>query len=215
MWTGTNPGFVTAPQWKPWYLARPDEFRPAAPPAYDWLQRAAELAELKSLPKTFVTNASAFFWQTGEGIHVWFFDTLHRKHFENRLDQNAPRAARAYALLAMAQYDSHIASNDAKYTYWTIRPSQLDSSLTTLFPVPNHPSYPSNHSVHSWARVEILAYLFPEDAAYFRARAEEAGLSRLWAGIHYRSDYEAGMAVGRAVGQKLVEIAQQDGSEQR
>jgi hypothetical protein len=173
------------------------------------------LTELKNIGRTFNTNAAAFFWQTTDGIHVWFFDTLHRKIFEHRLDRNAPRAARAYALLVMAQYDAHIASNDGKYAYWMIRPSQLDPSLTTLFPPPNHPSYPANHSVHSSARTEILAYLFPEDAAYFRARGEEAGLSRLWAGIHYRSDHEAGMALGKAVAQKLIEIAAQDGSAQR
>jgi hypothetical protein len=203
---------VTAPQWKPWFLARADEFRPAPPPAHDSSQRAAEIAELKSMQRTFATNATAFFWQSADGIHCWFFDSVHRKLFESKLDQNAPRAARAYALLALAQFDANIASNDGKYAYWTIRPGQQDTSLTTLFPAPNHPSYPSNHSCHSAAKTEILAYLFPDEAGYFRSRGEEAGLSRLWAGIHFRSDHEAGLAMGKALARKLIAIAEQDGS---
>lgn len=215
VWTGVNPGFITAPEWKPWFLSRANEFRPPQPPGHNSAERAAELAELKSMQRTFDRQAAAFFWQTPVGIHVWFFDELHRKLFETGLEQNAPWAARAYALLAMSHYDSHIASNDAKYTYWTIRPAQLDSSVMPVFQTPNHPSYPSNHSTHSAAGAEILAYLFPEDAEYFRNRAEEAGLSRLWAGIHYRSDHEAGSALGKAVGQKLISIARNDGSSPR
>jgi hypothetical protein len=107
-----------------------------------------------------------------------------------------------------------IASNDSKYAYWTIRPSQQDPALTPVFPVPNFPSYPSNHSLLSAARGEILAYLFPDDADYARAQAEEAGISRLLAGIHFRSDHEAGVEMGRAIAAKLISIANQDGSVQ-
>jgi hypothetical protein len=117
--------------------------------------------------------------------------------------------------MGVVQFDSMIASNDGKFAYWMIRPSQQDSSLTPLFASPNFPSYPANHSALSTARTEILAYLFPQDAAVARARGEEAGLSRLWAGIHFRSDHEAGMTLGRAVARKLIDLAEQDGSSSR
>jgi hypothetical protein len=212
-WTGVNPGFAAAAQWKPWFLASASEFRPPAPPRHDSAERAAEVAELKAfVPRTFNQNASGFYWQTVEGVHTFWFDLIHRGLFETGLDANPPRAARAYALMGMVQYDSHIASNDGKFFYWTIRPSQQDPALTTVFPTPNFPSYPSNHSTHSSARAEIVAYLFPHLAEYARKKGEEAGLSRLWSGIHFRSDHVAGEALGRAVAGKLIAIAEEDGS---
>jgi membrane-associated phospholipid phosphatase len=57
----------------------------------------------------------------------------------------------------------------------------------------------------------ILGYLFPRDAATLVALAEEAAESRVWAGIHYRSDIIAGSALGRAVAEKVIDRAQKDG----
>jgi hypothetical protein len=45
----------------------------------------------------------------------------------------------------------------------------------------------------------ILAHEFPSEASELTARAEEAGISRIWGGIHYRFDNEAGLALGRRV----------------
>jgi membrane-associated phospholipid phosphatase len=44
------------------------------------------------------------------------------------------------------------------------------------------------------------------------ALADEAGMSRLWGGIHFPSDIRVGLALGRAVAQRVVERAQDDGS---
>jgi hypothetical protein len=57
-----------------------------------------------------------------------------------------------------------------------------------------------------------LETLFPDEAQYIHAKADEAGTSRIWAGIHYRSDVETGLALGRAVAQKVAEHLQNDGS---
>jgi membrane-associated phospholipid phosphatase len=84
----------------------------------------------------------------------------------------------------------------------------------TLFPNPNHPTYPSAHAMFDGPYATVLGYLFPRDADYFSAQAQEAGLSRLWAGIHFRSDIEAGLAIGSAVAQKVIADAQNDGSQQ-
>ena len=67
------------------------------------------------------------------------------------------------------QFDAFIASQDGKFTYWYIRPPQLDPAIVPLFPVPNFPSYPSNHSTFSAAKSEMLAYLFPTRADFIRA----------------------------------------------
>ena len=58
----------------------------------------------------------------------------------------------------------------------------------------------------------VLAHLFPRDAAYFAAWAEELAASRLWAGIRFRSACDAGLALGRAVGRRAIERALPDGA---
>ena len=91
------------------------------------------------------------------------------------LIENPPKAARVYALIAISFFDSFIvASQDGKFTYWYIRPSQLDPGIVPLFPVPPFPSYPSNHSTFSATRSQILAYLFPLHADEILALGQEA-----------------------------------------
>lgn len=91
---------------------------------------------------------------------------------------------------------------------------QLDTSLVPLFPAPNFPSYPSNHSTFSTSLSEVLAYLFPDRADFIRALGKEAGDSRIWAGIHYEMDNRAGVTLGMNVAQKFMEWAENDGSRQ-
>jgi membrane-associated phospholipid phosphatase len=122
-------------------------------------------------------------------------------------------AARAYALQNIASIDTGIACWDSKYAYWAIRPFQLDLEVKPLFSTPNHPSYPAAHGCLSTATAAILGYLFPRDAATLTALTEEANESRIWAGIHYRSDTVAGAALGRAVANKVIDRARKDGSQ--
>jgi PAP2 superfamily len=103
--------------------------------------------------------------------------------------------------MSVAAHNGLIACWDGKYTYWAAPPTILDPSVVTLFPNPNDPSYPSAHAMFNGPYSAVLGYLFPRDADYFTAQALEAGLSRLWAGIHFRSDNEAGLEIGRAVAQ--------------
>jgi membrane-associated phospholipid phosphatase len=213
LWIGTNPGNVTAAGWKPILLDSPSQFRPPAPPACDSPQVQAEAAAVRTFPRTFVTNYKAYYWQSPEGLSVWPYRWADKWMAEDHLDRNPPRAARAYALIASALFDAFIASQDGKFAYWYIRPHQLDSGIVPLFPVPNFPSYPSNHSTFSAARAEVLAYLFPERASLARAIGKEAGDSRIWAGIHYEMDNAAGVALGQSVAQVFIDWAQSDGSE--
>jgi membrane-associated phospholipid phosphatase len=219
MWVaapGSTPANVTTPTWKPLLLSAANEFRPAAPPACDSSAAAADVAQVRDTPRgpaAFATNSRAMYWQSPEGINFWPFVYADRWIYEDKLDQNAPRAARVYALLAGVYYDAFIASHEAKYTYWFLRPSQLEPAITPIFPNPNHPSYPSNHAVFSAARSEVLAYLFPRHADEARALGREAGESRIWAGIHYRMDLDAGFPLGRSVAQKFVAWATSDGSQ--
>ncbi|MBV8416141.1 MAG: phosphatase PAP2 family protein [Verrucomicrobia bacterium] len=172
------------------------------------LKGKPELAELRNFPRTFETNATAYYWQSGRSN---WNNVIDLKIFEYRLDANPPRVARVYALASIAAYDATVACWDAKYTYWAIRPFML--GVTPLFTTPNHPSYPAAHGSHSGAVSAVLAYLFPQDADALNALGKEAAESRLWAGIHFRSDIDAGLTLGRAVAKLVMERAEKDGSQ--
>ena len=104
----------------------------------------------------------------------------------------------------VAEIDVGIACFGAKYHYWVPRPTMLDPSIVPLIGVPNHPSYPAAHGCNDSAAEVVLTSLFPRDAATFQAMAREGSDSRLWAGIHYRSDIDAGIKIGEAVGRMVV-----------
>lgn len=215
-WVGTNPGGVAAIYWRPVLMTSASEFRPPAPPACDSPQMVQQTADVKNTPRAltnFKTNERAFYWQSAEGRDTWGYRYANQWMEEDHLNLNPPRAARVYALMAGAFYDSFIASQDGKIAYWYIRPPQLDPSIVPLFPVPNFPSYPSNHSTLSTALGEVLAYFFPSRAAQARTMAKESGDSRIWAGIHYQIDNEAGVELGKKVAGKFIDWAQDDGSQ--
>jgi membrane-associated phospholipid phosphatase len=110
----------------------------------------------------------------------------------------------------MALADAGVAAWDAKYTYWQPRPINVIHDLGLapawhpLLETPVFPSYVSGHSTYSGAAAEILAFAFPDDAELFRAKAREAAISRLDGGIHFRSDVEVGLRMGRRIGDLAV-----------
>jgi hypothetical protein len=202
--------------WQTWALESGSEFRPGPPYAYDSPEKAAEMEELRNFERTPKSNAVALYWEWGSGgtrNYVNWNEQLSRKLLEYQLGDNPPLSARAYALESIAFYDAMVACFDAKYTYWAIRPFQLDSTFQTVFPTPNHPSYPAAHSCLSTAAAETMAYLFPREGSTFLELAEQAGESRIWAGIHYRSDILAGTQLGQDVANKVIGIAENDGSQ--
>ncbi len=75
---------------------------------------------------------------------------------------------------------------------------------------PRHPSYPSGHSTYAAAASELLAWFFPDYREELNRLADNAGMARLWAGIHYRSDHNQGKRLGRTVA--CMVIAQLEGS---
>ena len=214
-WTGEKPIDPLGGAWRTWVLASGDQFRPAPPPAYDSDQMAADLAELKEFARTNLTNLTAAYWEYygGRAVFELYANQLGQKLSEYRLDLNPPRAARAYALMGVALYDNLVATWDAKYAYWAIRPFMLDETVSPLFVTPNHPSYPAAHASIGGAMETVLGALFPRDAEHFAQMADDESWSRLWAGIHFRSDIEAGRALGRSVAQAVVERATRDGAD--
>ena len=107
--------------------------------------------------------------------------------------------------------DASVSCWYTKSFYYFPRPSQMDPSIKTLTGLPNFPSYTSGHSTFSSAAATVLSYLFPDGASSFQAQANEASMSRLYGGIHYKMDCEGGLKIGKAVGDKAVLRGQTDG----
>jgi membrane-associated phospholipid phosphatase len=168
----------------------------------------ADFAKTANFARTFDTNAASFFWQSTRSN---WSDVIEKKVSEYNLNANPPRAARVYATATIAAFDATIACFDAKYTYWRVRPFMLGAS--TLFPTPNHPSYPAAHGCSSGAYGAALAYFFARDGDALNALATEAGESRLWGGIHYQTDIDSGLAIGRAAAGLVLDRVKNDGAD--
>ncbi len=175
--------------------------RPASPPGPESQQFITDLAEVRQYvtqPTEATTRIAKFYDMTTGTLAGGFWNEqaaalLARSTVDDR------QAATVLATVNAAMMDALAACHEAKYTYWVPRPSQVDPSLKTIIGVPNHPSYPSNHSGLSAAAAQVLAHFFPSERPRLEATATEAGLSRIYAGIHYRFDVDAGEQIGRKV----------------
>ena len=208
-WKGSNPIAPLTATWKPWVLSRADEFRPSAPPAFDSAAAKDALDELKTFPRTAKTNHRAIYWEVygGARAHALWNEIARMKVLERGPDLPPLTVPRVFAALNIAFLDAAIACWDAKYAYWYIRPSQLDAELKPVFPPPNHPSYPAAHGCLSTAAATLLAGVFPADRDKLLAQGKEAAEARIWAGIHYRFDIEAGQDIGRKVAARTLDRA--------
>ena len=143
-------------------------------------------------------------------------------------EANLARAAEVYAKLGMGIHDAFVSCWNAKYHYNLIRPityihEYIDDTWSIPLATPPFPEYTSGHSVQSGATAQILTELFG-DNFYFVDRthinrtdidgsprafdsfydfADEASLSRLYGGIHYRAGIDTGLDQGLKVGRNI------------
>ena len=129
------------------------------------------------------------------------------------------------ARLGIALADAFIGCWNAKFEYDLLRPvtyirATMDPKWEPVLITPPFPEYPSGHSTQSGAAAEVLTAFFGEDFAFedathlddglkprqfpsFWAAAEEAGMSRLYGGIHFRSAIDQGLEQGRCIGRHV------------
>ncbi len=196
-------GFLGA---RPFYLTSTNEFRPPPPPAFGSPKYNADLAEVRQISDTRTPEqtAIAVFWhvnQSPTSNAAW--NSIVRDLIVKYRKSDA-EAARLLFLEYSASWDALIGSFDGKYTYWMIRPSQADPGITLAISLPNHPSYPSNHATFDGVLAAVLETEFPAERKRVEQIAEEAAISRLYGGIHYRFDKDAGLALGRATAAKAM-----------
>jgi membrane-associated phospholipid phosphatase len=207
LWRGKFAMLPLAGQNKTVVLESGSEFRPGPPPDF-----AKEMAELKNYKQNFRSLSNAFYWAN----QSWFMENLPRKIFEHNLHLNPPRAARINAVVNVATYDGFVACWDAKYAYWGIRPSQYDTTFRpAIFFTPPFPGYPSGHAAISGVMAEIYSYFFPAEEELFRQKAKDAAESRFQAGIHFRSDNEVALELGKKVGVKVIQKVKNDGADDK
>ena len=115
--------------------------------------------------------------------------------------------ARILAVANMAGFDVLDACFDAKFAYYLIRPSQVDPLIKLPVGLPNHPSYPSGHSCITSAFATVLMTEFPQERDRLQAMVEEAGLARMYGGLHYRFDCLVGRELGRQVAEYVMRVS--------
>lgn len=134
----------------------------------------------------------------------------------------ADRRAEALALLGIAMADAFIGCWYSKYEFDLLRPvtyirAHIDPTWEPYLITPPFPEYPSGHSTQSGAAEVVLAHVFGPDRVFddathvddglpvrtfagFRAASEEAGISRLYGGMHFRAAIDRGLEQGRCIG---------------
>jgi len=162
---------------------------------------------------------------TPPGHWVAIVGRLARTH-----DLSLMAAAEAYARVGLAVADAFIGCWQTKYTYNLLRPvtyiqNLIDPDWKPLLVTPSFPSYTSGHSTQSGAVAKVLTdqlgiliftdtvfadhdltpLLKPRTFTSFEEAAEEAAVSRLYAGIHYPFDNNNGLAQGWCIGQIILE----------
>jgi membrane-associated phospholipid phosphatase len=139
------------------------------------------------------------------------------------------KAALAYALTGIALNDTWISSWKTRYKYNIQRPITYirevlgDTAWMPEITTPPHPEYPGGHAALSSSVAEVLTAMFGEhyaltDRTYeflgmgarnypsFRAIAEEAAISKVYGGIHYRLSVQVGLQQGMDVSRNVLEI---------
>ena len=122
-----------------------------------------------------------------------------------------PYASRAFAYLSVAQFDGLITAWYYKYVFNRQSPGQIDNSIASAYVENNIPSYPSDGAVIATASRDILSAMFPLEAAYLAAMAEEHLESLMSAGINVESDIAAGKLIGVETAKVALARAANDG----
>jgi hypothetical protein len=219
-------GFVA-----PFGMSSSSQFRPPGPPSLDSEQYAADYNEVKELgaavgsTRTEEQTQIALFWADGAGTetppgHWNSIAQIIATAQDNALEENA----RLFALLNIAMADAAICAWDAKYTFHFWRPvtainfAEPNLNWASFIVTPPFPDYVSGHSMFSGAAATVLALFYDTEDLPFTAgsdflpgvyrsfptcldAAQEAAVSRLYGGIHFRSANEDGLQAGISIGE--------------
>ena len=205
------------------------------PPAYsedpssEYYKQAMELVDVRR-NLTAEQRAIARFWADDAMLSVtppghWVsivLQILDRDHV------GLEKSVDVLARLGIAEADAFIGCWQAKYVYDTVRPITyirrvIDPTWDPIVNTPPFPEYPSGHSTQSAAAAAVLTAIFGDNFAFddatdesdglpprsfpsFWDAANQAGISRLYGGIHYRAAIDRGLDQGRCIGAYAVAL---------
>ena len=194
-------------QIRPFFLTTAGDFRAVPPPSMDSAEFRAAVREVRTISDS-RTNEQVRIAQYWEGLSGSFnagaWNAVARRAIAQHGLSEA-ETARVLATMHMAGFDANLACHESKYVYWVPRPTQADPQITLAIGVPNHPSYPSNHACISGAIGRVLDAQFPDQSGLYWSMAQQAGESRIYGGIHYRIDIDAGFQIADKVAKRALE----------
>lgn len=176
--------------------------------------QTALTAEQKTIAYYWADNAG----ESGTPVGHWL-SIAGQMISERKLNVDA--AARLVLATALSQADAFTAAWGYKYQYNLVRPRTyirrvINPTWEPLIPTPPFPEHPAGHSTQSSAAATVITALigaspFSDSTSIaighqvrhfdsFVAASEEAGMSRIYGGIHYPSGNAAGLALGRCIG---------------
>jgi hypothetical protein len=220
---------LTAGNWKPILLSRPDTFAVVAPVATTSPLYVADLNEIKGLQAHLTSDQrnAINYWSAG-GVLRWneIMRDLMAKYnlppYQNPDGtypipssanpfayplfpfSNPPYAGRAYAYVSAAQYDALVACWHYKTLYNRPTPHKVDSSVKALAGVSALPSYPSEGAVLAGVTAEMMKLLFPDEIANIQQKLLEQEQALIASGAAARSDITAGETLGRQVAEAFI-----------
>ncbi|HYE56646.1 MAG TPA: vanadium-dependent haloperoxidase, partial [Chitinophagaceae bacterium] len=131
------------------------------------------------------------------------------------------RSVMLYTLVACSLHDAFVVCWDEKFRSNRLRPETainrlIDEKWKPLLQTPPFPEYTSGHSVISTVTAELLTHFLGDGFSFtdttetyiglpsrqftsFRQAADEACISRLYGGIHFRDAIENGREQGRRI----------------
>ena len=190
--------------------------RSPAPPSTSSVQFKKELDEVYAVSTSLTREQLAIAHYWADGINTYtppgHWNYIASNEFVSQRFSEA-RWARNMALLNMSLMDAAVACWDTKFTFFQPRPSQMNPLIKTVTGIPNFPSYISGHSTFSGAAATVLGYIIPTKSNDYLAMANQASLSRLYGAIHYRSDCDNGLILGKKVASFAVMRGRIDGAE--
>jgi hypothetical protein len=221
----------------PFVLDGPQQFRPTAPPPVSSPGYAAALDEVRTVGRDSSTTrtpdqtVAGKFWSSAPIWNTW---NQIAQQVETEHRDTLAQTTAAFSALDLALADTTIAMYDAKYVEHVWRPVTAiqvgggDPAWNPLTPTAADPSYPGAHSALSAAAATVLTSFYgPHQVvsvtsaadpgvtrrfANLAGVADEAALSRIWAGQHTRIDDEAGRQLGRQVAGAVLDEVQAHGS---
>lgn len=209
---GSAPLEPLAGAWRTWVLASPAEIAVPPPPRAGSAAFDREVREVLAVARalTAAQKRIAEDWNLDRGsvtpAGVW---NLRAREFATAAGLEWRAQLRLRAAMNVAIMDAYIATWRVKYDWLSARPitvirDTLDPGFEPHLPTPGFPGYVGGHAAVSGAAATVLAASLPGARDELLRQAAEAARSRLYGGIHFASDNDEGLRLGRRVGERVL-----------